>query len=66
MKKILILSIMFLVGCTSYVTDDQVNRAGAVCKNNGGLAYIHVGVSSTYKKVVCFNTATFFIQSEVK
>jgi hypothetical protein len=57
-KNLLIVPLLVLAGCTSYVTPKTWDNAEERCRSNGGVRQVEVEPNG-YAEVLCENGATF-------
>jgi len=58
MKTLAIAPLLFLAGCATTMSQNDITRAEGYCQNNGGISTIDNVYKNTVK-VVCKNTAQF-------
>jgi len=63
--KYILLSLLFLSGCSVNVGLNEFNWAATVCKNNGGLAKLHANLLN-FSKASCKDGALFDYRDKKK
>jgi hypothetical protein len=64
--RALLLSIMILItGCSSDITDKDINTAAKICENNDGISHVWKHLDFTYAKVKCKNGGEFTVHVDV-